>query len=87
MKIPSNVPYIGVEEEEAVKQALVSGHLIGNGSICKRVERQMQEMFNVKYVLLTTSCTHALEMAMLALGIGDGDEVILPSFTFSSTAN
>ena len=87
MKIPSNVPYIGIEEEEAVKKALVSGHLIGNGPICKRVERQMQEMFNVKYVLLTTSCTHALEMAMLALGIGDGDEVILPSFTFVSTAN
>lgn len=87
MKIPSNVPYIGIEEEEAVGKAIVSGYLTGNGPICKRVERQMQEMFNVKYVLLTTSCTHALEMAMLVLGIGSGDEVILPSFTFVSTAN
>jgi dTDP-4-amino-4,6-dideoxygalactose transaminase len=87
MKIPSNAPYIGIEEEEAVKKALVSGHLIGNGSICKRVERQMQEMFNAKHVLLTTSCTHAMEMAMLVLGIEPGDEVILPSFTFVSTAN
>jgi dTDP-4-amino-4,6-dideoxygalactose transaminase len=87
MKIPSNVPYIGTEEEEAVKRALVSGHLIGNGSICRRVEHQIQEVFNAKHVLLTTSCTHALEMAMLVLGIGPGDEVILPSFTFVSTAN
>lgn len=87
MRIPSTVPYIGPEEEEAVKGALASGHLTGNGPICKRVQRQMQEMFDVKHVLLTPSCTLALEMAMLVLGIGPGDEVIMPSFTFVSTAN
>jgi dTDP-4-amino-4,6-dideoxygalactose transaminase len=87
MRIPSNVPYIGVEEEKALKKALADGHLTGNGPICKRVQEQMQEIFNVKHVLLTPSCTAALEMAMLVLDIGPGDEVILPSFTFVSTAN
>lgn len=87
MRIPSTVPHIGLEEEEAVKKALASRHLIGNGPICKRVEQQMQEMFDVRHVLLTPSCTLALEMAMLVLGIGSGDDVILPSFTFVSTVN
>ena len=87
MKIPSNIPYIGLEEEKAVVQAMKDGHLIGNGPIAKRVQKQIQEMFDVKHVLLTPSCTAALEMAMLILDIGPGDEVILPSFTFVSAAN
>ena len=87
MKVPSTVPYVGDEEEEAIKKALANGHLTGNGPICKRVQQQIQEMFEVKHVLLTPSCTAALEMAMLVLDIGPGDEVILPSFTFVSTAN
>jgi dTDP-4-amino-4,6-dideoxygalactose transaminase len=87
MKILPNIPYLGSEEEVAVREAISSGHLIGNGEICRRVECQMQDIFDVGHVLLSTSCTHALEMAMLALDIGPGDEVILPSFTFASTAN
>ena len=87
MKVPSTVPYVGDEEEEAIKKALANGHLTGNGPICKRVQQQIQEMFEVKHVLLTPSCTAALEMAMLVLDVGPGDEVILPSFTFVSTAN
>lgn len=87
MKIPSNIPYVDSREEEAVKKALRDGYLTGNGPICKRVQLQMQEMFDVKHVLLTPSCTAALEMAMLVLDIGPGDEVILPSFTFVSAAN
>jgi len=86
-EIPFYIPWIEEEEVEAVARALREGHLVGGGIICKRVEQQMQEMFGVKHVLLTTSCTHALELAMLALDIGPGDEVILPSFTFSSSAN
>jgi len=87
MKIPSNVPYLGIDEEEALQKALSAGHLTGNGPICKHVQQQMREMFDVKHVLLTPSCTAALEMAMLVLDIGPGDEVILPSFTFVSAAN
>ena len=85
--IPLQRPWIGEEEQVAVAKALAEGQLIGGGAICKRVEQQIQEMFNVKHVMLTTSCTHALEMAMLVLDIGPGDEVILPSFTFASCAN
>ena len=48
MGIPSTMPYVGSEEEEAVKGALASGYLIGNGPICKRVEQQMQEIGNVE---------------------------------------
>ena len=85
--IPLQRPWIGEEEQVAVAKALAEGQLIGGGAICKRVEQQIQEMFNVKHVMLTTSCTHALEIAMLVLDIGAGDEVILPSFTFASCAN
>lgn len=87
MNIPSTMPYVGTEEEEAIKRVLASRHLTGNGPVCKRLQSRMEEMFNVGHVLLTPSCTAALEMAMLILGIGPGDEVILPSFTFVSTAN
>jgi dTDP-4-amino-4,6-dideoxygalactose transaminase len=87
MRIPSTLPYVGSEEEEAVRSVLTSGHLSGNGPVCKRVESRMRATFDVEKVLLTPSCTHALEMALLVLDIGPGDEVILPSFSFVSTAN
>lgn len=87
MNIPFTMEYTGAEEEAAAMRALRAHRLIGNGASCKAVEQQMQELFRTQHVLLTTSCTHALEMAMLALEIGPGDEVILPSFTFVSTAN
>lgn len=86
MEIKSNVEYFSVAEEKAVIKAIASRRLSGNGPICRRVEQQIGEMFNVKHVLLTPSGTHALEIAMLALDIALGDEVIVPSFTFVSSA-
>lgn len=80
-------PTIGDPEIQAVVQALTSGHLVGAGPVSRRVEAQMAEMFGVAHVLLTASCTAALEMAVMALELGPGDEVILPSFTFVSSAN
>jgi len=59
----------------------------GDGPFCERVEGRLSELLAGRTVLLTTSCTHALELALLAFGIGPGDEVISPSFAFSSTAN
>ncbi len=85
--IPFHKPYLGPEEEEAVISALHSGQLGGDGPFCKEAERYLEEQGQVKHALLTTSCTHAMELAMMVLGLGPGDEVIMPSFTFSSTAN
>jgi len=59
----------------------------GDGPFCERVEARLSERLAGRPVLLTTSCTHALELALMALGIGPGDEVISPAFAFSSTAN
>ncbi|MBN2732206.1 MAG: dTDP-4-amino-4,6-dideoxygalactose transaminase [Balneolaceae bacterium] len=87
MSLPFNQPYIGTEEEEALIKALQSSHLRGDGPHTKRVQQQMEEWLNIHHVLLTTSCTHALEMAMMVLDIGPGDEVIMPSFNFVSSAN
>lgn len=80
-------PEIGIPEIQAVTRALTNGQLVGAGPISRRVEGQMAEIFGVAHVLLTASCTAALEIAVMALDIGPGDEVILPSFTFVSTAN
>lgn len=87
IKIPFNKPFIGKEEEQAIIKALRGGHLRGDGPYTKRVQQRMEEWLGVKHVLLTTSCTHALEMAMMILDIGPGDEVIMPSFNFVSSAN
>jgi len=85
--IPLSRADIGEEEIAAVVQSLRSGRLGGDGPAAQRVERWLAERLGVPRVLLTTSCTHALELALMALGVGPGDEVILPSFTFVSTAN
>lgn len=87
MSLPFNRPYIGTEDEQAVLCALRNGHLRGDGDATRRVQEQMEVWLDVNHVLLTTSCTHALEMAMIVLDIGPGDEVIMPSFNFVSTAN
>jgi dTDP-4-amino-4,6-dideoxygalactose transaminase len=73
-------------ELDRVKAALL-GRVAGNGPFCRAVERRLAEMLGSPSVLLTTSCTHSLELALLALGIGPGQEVVCPSFTFVSTAN
>ena len=65
----------------------LEGRLGGDGPFGRRVEQRLAEMLGAHRVLLTTSCTHAMELALLALGVGPGHEVVCPSFTFVSTAN
>jgi dTDP-4-amino-4,6-dideoxygalactose transaminase len=79
-------PWIDEAETDRVRRAL-AGRLAGNGPFGQRVEACLAEMLGAPRVLLTTSCTHALELALLVLGIGPGQEVVVPSFTFVSTAN
>jgi len=85
--IPLHKPYVNEQAFDALKSTLESGMLGGDGTVCKSVEAQIRKLFNVNFALLTTSCTHALEMAMMMLDLKPGDEVIVPSFTFTSTAN
>lgn len=88
MKISFNrPPFVGKETEyirEAVEQ---NGMICGDGPFTKRCSAWMKEKFDSKHVLLTTSCTHALEMAAFLADIQPGDEVIMPSYTFVSTAD
>ena len=79
-------PFVGTEMEY-VRQAVANKKICGDGPFTKRCHQWMSERFNTPKVLLTTSGTTALEMAALLCDINPGDEVILPSFTFSSTAN
>jgi dTDP-4-amino-4,6-dideoxygalactose transaminase len=84
--IPFSAPWFDEEEAARVRRAL-AGPVAGNGPFCKTVEARLQRLLGVQRVLLTTNCTHAMELALLALGIGPGQSVICPSFTFVSTAN
>lgn len=86
-RIPFNRPSLSGREIEYVRDAIARGHISGNGWYTRRCEALLSEILGGSPVLLTTSCTHALEMAALLLDLGPGDEVILPSFTFVSTAN
>jgi dTDP-4-amino-4,6-dideoxygalactose transaminase len=81
-----SAPWFDETELARVREAL-AGRTAGDGPFCRRVESRLAGLLGVPRVLLTTSCTHALELALLALGIGPGQEVICPSFTFVSTAN
>jgi dTDP-4-amino-4,6-dideoxygalactose transaminase len=81
-----HAPWFDQSEEQRVLQAL-GGRIAGDGPFCRRVEERLAGLLGARRILLTTSCTHALELALLALGIGHGQEVICPSFTFVSTAN
>ena len=85
--IPFNKPYFTGNEAEYIRQAVASGKISGDGSFTKKCHEFFEKTYNFKKVLLTTSCTDALEMAALLLDIKEGDEVILPSYTFVSTAN
>lgn len=85
--IPFNRPSRVGHEMEYVAQAVANGHISGDGPYSRRCHQLLEEALGVSKVLLTTSCTHALEMAALLVEIKPGDEVILPSFTFVSTAN
>lgn len=86
LKVPFNRPFIGGNEIEYVKNAINSGRISGDGPFAKQVELLIEQQLEVEKVLLTTSCTHALEMAAILLDLEPGDEVIVPSFTFTSSA-
>lgn len=79
-------PYATGLELDYVTQSLASGHWHGDGPFTERATRWLEDFTGCHDALLTTSCTHALELAAILLELGPGDEVIVPSFTFSSTA-
>ena len=84
-QIPFNKPALVGNEIEYIVQAVRDGHTSGDGPFTKKCQRLFEDVLGVPRVLLTTSCTHALEMAALLLDIQPGDEVIVPSFTFVTT--
>lgn len=86
-KISFNRPTIVGKELYYISQAIHNGYSAGDGAFTKKCHTLLEEALGVPKVLLTTSCTDALEMTALLLNIQPGDEVIVPSFTFSSTAN
>ena len=87
MRIPFNIPYITGQEARYMNDALKSRFHCGNGEYSKKCIHLMKKNYGFADVFLTPSCTLALEMGALLAGIGPGDEVIMPSYTFSSTAN
>jgi dTDP-4-amino-4,6-dideoxygalactose transaminase len=87
MRIPFNQPYMTGRELDYIAQAHANKHLAGNGAFTRRCQDWLQQRLQCRKALLTHSCTAALEMAGLLADLVPGDEVILPSFTFVSTAN
>jgi len=85
--IPFNRPLVLDSAYTYLRHAVASGHLSGDGPFTIKCRALLQELLSVPQVLLTTSCTHALEMAALLLDIEPGDEVIVPAYTFVSTVN
>jgi dTDP-4-amino-4,6-dideoxygalactose transaminase len=86
-RIPFNKPFLVGDESELVARCLASGNTAGDGPFTRECQQLMEQRFGASRVLLTTSCTSALEMAALLCDVAPGDEVILPSYTFVSTAN
>ncbi len=84
--IPFHRTSHGEADVAAVRAVLESGHTGGGGSIGKRVEDELGRILGSRHVMLTTSCTHAMEACLMALGIGAGDEVIVPGFLYVSLA-
>ncbi|MBT6847801.1 MAG: dTDP-4-amino-4,6-dideoxygalactose transaminase, partial [Planctomycetaceae bacterium] len=80
--IPFNKPFRSGNELDYVSQAVTAGDISGDGEFTKRCSTLLETQFGIKKILLTPSCTAALEMSIMILGIGAGDEVIMPSFTF-----
>jgi dTDP-4-amino-4,6-dideoxygalactose transaminase len=85
--VPFNRSSFEGNEQEYIAQAIANGHISGDGPFTKKCHAFFEEEMGVPKALLTTSCTHALEMAALLLNVQPGDEVIVPSFTFVSTVN
>jgi dTDP-4-amino-4,6-dideoxygalactose transaminase len=86
-RIPFNRPCLAGNEYQYIAEAIANGHASGDGPFTRKCHELLERELGVPRVLLTTSCTHALEMAALLLDCGPEDEVIVPSFTFVSTAN
>ena len=85
--IPFNKPYIAGKELFYIAQAVTLGNIGGDGRFTQQCSRLLEERFGIGKVLLTPSCTAALEMAAMLADLGPGDEVIVPSYTFVSTVN
>lgn len=87
MKIPLNKSWFGGRELAYVNEVLASGELSSDGEFSRRCASLLEQNYSIRKVLLTPSCTAALELACILSNVGPNDEVILPSFTFASTAN
>jgi dTDP-4-amino-4,6-dideoxygalactose transaminase len=87
MKVPFNRPTIAPFQEQYVCEAFASGHLAGDGPFTRKASDFLSSIHGSSKVLLTTSCTSALELSALLIDVQPGDEVIVPSFTFVSSAN
>ena len=86
LRIPFNKPYLTGKEMYYMYQAIYSGKISGNGMFTQKCQKFFEEKYGFRKVLLTTSCTDALEMCAILSGVQPGDEVIIPSYTFVSTA-
>lgn len=86
-QIPFNRPYQTGHEQELMSAALENNHISGDGPFTKACHNWLEKQLGATKALLTTSCTHALEMSALLLDIQPGDEIIFPAFTFVSTVN
>lgn len=84
--IPFNKPFLTGSETKYIEQAVQSGKLSGNGVFTQKCQKFFEEKYGMKKCLLTTSCTDALEMCAMLIDAGPGDEIIIPSYTFVSTA-
>ena len=85
--IPFNKPFVAGKELYYIAQAVTMGNLSGDGHFTKKCAELMQDRFGIRKILMTPSCTAALEMAAQLCDVGPGDEVIMPSYTFVSTAS
>ena len=86
-RVPFNNPSFEGNELRYIQEAVLSGKISGDGVFTEKCHEFLEKKFNAKKVLLTTSCTHALELASILLDLKEGDEVIVPSYTFVSTVN
>src|SRR5690554_4311245 len=85
--IPFNKPYLTGKETHYIYDAVNTGKLSGNGKFTNKCQKYFEEEYGFGKCLLTTSCTDALEMAAILINVKEGDEVIMPSYTFVSTSN
>ena len=86
-RIPFNKSFLAGNELKYIEQVVLSGKIKDDGPFTEKCNEWMEQKFNAKKVMLTTSCTSALEMSVILCGIKTGDEVIMPSYSFVSTAN